>query len=50
MWKLFLYSAIGAFVFFVSIPIGGTSPIALDHMVTYIEGLATPLLPTTRWR
>ncbi|HEX2177328.1 MAG TPA: YjiH family protein [Nocardioidaceae bacterium] len=45
MWKFFVYSLVGAFVFFVPITVGGESSIALDHMVTFIEETATPALP-----
>lgn len=45
MWKFFVYSFIGAFVFFVPIEIGGESSIALDHMVTALETWAPAALP-----
>lgn len=45
IWRLFVYSAIGIFVFFVSINIGGKSTIPLDHMVTAIRTYAGPVVP-----
>ncbi|ASS85684.1 hypothetical protein GLN3_00135 [Geobacillus lituanicus] len=36
-WKFFVFSAIGIFVFFVPVSIGGTSSILLDHIVTWIR-------------
>lgn len=45
LWRLFLYSAVGIFVFFVSIDIGGKSTIPLDHMVTFLRTHAAPVVP-----
>ncbi len=45
MWKFFVYSLVGAFMFFVPITVGGESSIALDHLVSLIEEWATPALP-----
>ncbi|WP_222850283.1 YjiH family protein [Allosaccharopolyspora coralli] len=45
MWKFVVYSAIGAFVFFVPIEIGGESSILLDHMVTGLQAVVPGLLP-----
>lgn len=36
LFKFIVYSAIGIFIFFVPITIGGKSTIPLDHIVTYI--------------
>lgn len=36
MWKFFVYSVIGAFVFFVPFEAAGKDSIALDHIVTVI--------------
>lgn len=46
MWKLFVYSAIGIFAFFVSFPIAGKESILLDHIVTFLKGLAPGLWPS----
>ena len=45
MWKFFVYSFIGAFMFFVPVKIGENSTIMLDHIVTFIQTHATPALP-----
>ncbi len=45
MWKFVVYSAIGAFVFFVPVEIGGESSILLDHMVTGLQAVIPGLLP-----
>ncbi|WP_342667743.1 hypothetical protein [Arthrobacter castelli] len=45
MWKFFLYSFIGAFMFFVPVTINGSSSIMLDHIVTFLEETVTPVLP-----
>jgi len=45
MWKFFVYSAVGAFVFFVPFEVAGKDSIALDHMVTAISGAVPALLP-----
>ena len=37
MWKFFVFSAIGAFMFFVPVSIGGKNSIMLDHIVTWIQ-------------
>lgn len=37
MWKFFVFSAIGAFMFFVPVTIGGKNSIMLDHIVTWIQ-------------
>jgi nucleoside recognition membrane protein YjiH len=45
MWKFFLYSAIGAFAFFVPFEVAGKSSILLDHLVTFLVvtfGALTP--------
>lgn len=45
MWKFFLYSSIGAFVFFVPFEVAGKDSIALDHMVTALIGAVPSMLP-----
>ncbi|MCG7343587.1 YjiH family protein [Sporosarcina sp. ACRSL] len=45
MWKFFVYSAIGGFMFFVPVSIGGTESIMLDHIVTWIQSNAGGALP-----
>jgi nucleoside recognition membrane protein YjiH len=45
MWQFVVYSAIGAFVFFVPVTYAGKSSIVLDHMVTAIIGAAPSVLP-----
>ena len=45
MWKFFVYSAIGAFVFFVPFEVAGKSSIALDHIVTGITASVPVLTP-----
>ncbi|GAA1364394.1 YjiH family protein [Arthrobacter rhombi] len=35
-WRFFVFSAIGIFMFFIPITIGGTSTIPLDHLVTLV--------------
>ena len=45
MWKFFVFSAVGAFVFFVPFEVAGKDSIALDHMVTAISGAVPTLLP-----
>ncbi len=45
MWKFFVYSFIGAFIFFVPITIGEKKSILLDHFVTYIQTAAEPAIP-----
>lgn len=45
MWKFFVYSFIGAFMFFVPVTIGEKSSIMLDHIVTWIQLHATGVLP-----
>jgi len=45
MWKLFVYSGIGAFMFFVPLTIGGKSTIMLDHIVTFLQASISPALP-----
>ncbi|MFC5605008.1 YjiH family protein [Sporosarcina koreensis] len=37
MWKFFVFSAIGAFMFFVPVTIGEKNSIMLDHIVTWIQ-------------
>ncbi len=45
MWKFFVYSLVGAFVFFVPITINGESSIMLDHIVTAILETVPAVLP-----
>lgn len=45
MWKLFVYSGIGAFMFFVPITIGDKNTIMLDHIVTFLQSSMGPVLP-----
>lgn len=45
MWKFFVYSFFGAFMFFVPLTIAGKSSIMLDHIVTCIQQYAAPALP-----
>lgn len=45
MWKFAVYSAIGAFMFFVPITVNGTSSIPLDHIVTFLLSNLGPVLP-----
>lgn len=45
MWKFFVYSFIGAFMFFVPVTIGEKNSIMLDHIVTWIQTNVTGVLP-----
>ncbi|GKV56046.1 histidine transporter [Sporosarcina sp. NCCP-2222] len=45
MWKFFVFSAIGAFMFFVPVTIGEKNSIMLDHIVTWIQTNAAGALP-----
>ncbi|MFJ6254900.1 YjiH family protein [Pseudarthrobacter sp. NPDC092076] len=45
MWKLFVYSGIGAFMFFVPVTIVGKNTIMLDHIVSFLQANIGPLLP-----
>jgi nucleoside recognition membrane protein YjiH len=45
MWKFFVYSLIGAFVFFVPITVGGKTSIVLDHLVTAVQEHVPAVLP-----
>lgn len=45
MWKFFLYSLFGAFVFFIPITIGGKTSIVLDHMVSAVQEHVPAVLP-----
>jgi nucleoside recognition membrane protein YjiH len=44
-WRFFVFSAIGIFMFFAPITIGGTSTIPLDHIVTAIRTYLAPVVP-----
>ena len=45
MWTFFVYSLIGAFVFFVPVTLNGESSILLDHIVSAIESWVPSVLP-----
>lgn len=45
MWRFFVYSFIGAFMFFVPVTIGEKSTIMLDHIVTFIQTNAASAVP-----
>ena len=45
MWKFFVLSAIGIFMFFVPITIGERSTIPLDHIVSWLRTNVTGVLP-----
>ncbi len=45
MWKFFVFSFIGAFMFFVPVTIGEKNSIMLDHMVTWIQTSLGGVLP-----
>jgi nucleoside recognition membrane protein YjiH len=45
MWKFFVYSLLGAFVFFIPITIGGKTSIVLDHLVTAVQEHVPAVLP-----
>ena len=45
IWRLFVYSAIGAFVFFFPISYKGNSSIPLDHIVTIIREVFPAVVP-----
>lgn len=45
MWKFFVYSFIGAFMFFVPVTIGDRNSIMLDHIVSFIQANAASLTP-----
>lgn len=45
IWRFFVFSLIGLFMFFVPISIGGRSTIPLDHIVTAIRTYAAPVVP-----
>lgn len=45
MMKFFLFSAIGIFMFFVPIAVGGKSSIPLDHLVTWINTTFSAAVP-----
>lgn len=44
-WKLFVYSAIGAFVFFFPVTYKGKNSIPLDHIVTIVRGSIPAVVP-----
>lgn len=45
MWKFFVYSFIGTFMFFVPVTIGEKSTILLDHIVTFLRNNVSGALP-----
>lgn len=45
IWKFFVYSLIGAFMFFVPVTIGEKSTIMLDHIVTFVQQAGGSLIP-----
>lgn len=45
MWKFFVYSLVGAFVFFIPITIGAKTSIVLDHLVTAVQEHVPAILP-----
>ncbi|KOP71315.1 histidine transporter [Bacillus sp. FJAT-21945] len=45
MWKFFIYSFIGAFMFFVPVTISGKNSIMLDHIVSFIQTNASSAMP-----
>jgi nucleoside recognition membrane protein YjiH len=45
MWKFFVYSAIGGFMFFAPVEVGGERSIPLDHLVSAIAERVPALLP-----
>lgn len=45
MWKFFVYSFIGAFMFFVPVTIGESNSIMLDHIVSFIQANVAALTP-----
>ncbi|MCT2585110.1 YjiH family protein [Actinophytocola gossypii] len=45
MWTFFVYSLVGAFVFFVPVELNGESSILLDHTVSAIESWVPGVLP-----
>jgi nucleoside recognition membrane protein YjiH len=45
MIKFFLFSAIGIFMFFVPIAVGGKSSIPLDHLVTWVNTTFSAAVP-----
>jgi nucleoside recognition membrane protein YjiH len=45
MMKFFLFSAIGIFMFFVPIAVGGKSSIPLDHLVTWVNTTFSAAVP-----
>lgn len=45
LWRFFVFSAIGIFMFFVPVTIGGTNTIPLDHIVTGLQTHASQVVP-----
>ena len=45
IWRFFVFSLIGIFMFFVPITIAGKSTIPLDHLVTAIRTYGAPVVP-----
>ncbi|GAA1490729.1 YjiH family protein [Brachybacterium sacelli] len=44
-WRFLLYSAIGLAMFFVTVEIGGTSTILVDHALTLVQWVLGPAVP-----
>ena len=44
-FKFIVLSLVGIFMFFIPIEIGGSSTIPLDHVVSFIKGMAPGLMP-----
>ena len=44
-WRFLLYSAVGLAMFFVSIEIGGTSTILVDHVLTLVQWMLGAAVP-----
>lgn len=45
IWRMFVYSAVGIFVFFVPVTYQGKNSIPLDHLVTIFRDVAGPAVP-----
>lgn len=44
LWRFFVYSLIGIFMFFIPITIGGKNTIPLDHLVSWITAMLGPVV------
>lgn len=45
VWKFFVFSLIGIFVFFIPVTVNNTSSIMLDHIVTWLRQLVPAAVP-----